>query len=128
MKIIVKKKWIKKMKKFKCDDCGELDYISFDGYNIWDRDLEGVMFKAFYDKDDNLKVEIETKEDKAYCRKFNKKLMMKDALEYAEQLDIGICPKCGADVDGPDCDGPPPTFYPGHASPMGQPKKRDDNE
>lgn len=81
---------------FSCDKCGPLDYILFDGYPFGDRMLEGVMFR-FYPDD---KVQID--DDNAYWQSLNTKAWLEVAKKCGLQVDIGSCPKCGTDVDGPD--------------------------
>ena len=60
----------------------------FDGYQFGDRQLEGVMFRAFI-KDGKLKVELAKKEDEGYFKTLNTKMWLKAALEHAlEEADI----------------------------------------
>jgi len=88
--------------KINCDRCGEIPCAIFDGYSVGDTLLEGVMFKVYY-KNNILKVELNSKDDKDYCRKLNMKYFNKEALEHAKELDIASCPNCGSDVDVPHC-------------------------
>jgi len=80
-----------------CDKCGPLDYILFDGYPFGDRMLEGVMFRFYPDG----KVQIDDDDD-AYWQSLNTKAWLEVAKECGPQVDVGACPKCGAEVAGPD--------------------------
>ena len=79
---------------FKCDNCGDLDYVLFDGYGFGDRMLEGVIFKGFKSG----KVEI-TEDSKSYFEDLNKRKWLKEAKEYLAELDCAQCPTCGDDCD-----------------------------
>lgn len=58
----------------------------FDGYDIGERLLEGVMFKVSI-IDNELKVSY-SKEDESYMSQLNKKMWLESALEYAKENDI----------------------------------------
>lgn len=79
---------------FKCDKCGDLDYVLFDGYPFGDRMLEDVMFRRYNDG------HVEINSDDAYWQKLNSKMWLETAKEWSDDLDIGTCPKCKEDVDG----------------------------
>jgi hypothetical protein len=88
-------------------DCGPIDFVIIDGYDIGDRVLEGVMFKVWCENEevkiapvDKVKgeyKEISWEEDNYLCT-LNKECWMKSAIRYAKRLDIAYCPKCGIDV------------------------------
>ena len=86
--------------KFKCENCGDVDYVLLDGYRAGDRLLEGVMFeiKVKHEKyQDILAVDVQ---DKEYMKGLNRKkweiLVLEDALEDIKNNGCCsmICPKC----------------------------------
>ena len=88
------------MKKFKCDDCGELEYALIDGYGVGDRILEGVMFEIRI-VNDKPQVKPYDPSDKSYLEDLNEKKwlnVVKDSLKDEEFLQ---CPNCDADIDNP---------------------------
>ncbi len=79
--------------------CGEIDHITFDGYDFGDRQLEQVMFKASIEDG---KVVVNTVDDwskNSYLKGLNKKHWLKEAKEHQADLDVATCPNCGNDVD-----------------------------
>lgn len=88
---------------FKCDNCGDIDRILFDGYLFGDVQLEGVIFYASYEGGE-IVVGFNDEEDEKYCKNhMNIKTILEDALWFVKKLDVAQCPKCGEDVEGPDC-------------------------
>lgn len=82
---------------FKCDKCGDLDYVLMDGYPFGDRLLEGVMFEVRVDAKGKFSVKID-KDSAAYFSDLNQAKWLKAAKEYAKKNDIWTCPKCSDDV------------------------------
>lgn len=88
----------------KCDQCGIIPYVQFDGYVLEDRLLEGVMIKCYYENGE-WKVGLADPDDRAYTDKLNMKQIFKNALSFItdpDGLDIAQCPLCGRDVDPPN--------------------------
>lgn len=90
------------MVKLRCDDCGVIEYVLFDGYNFGDTLLEGVMFEArFAGKDATGAFDYEVKVaagHEAHWSKLNAPYWLGQAKEYVPDLDIAECPKCHEDV------------------------------
>lgn len=85
------------MKKFHCDDCGEIDCALLDGYQVGDRLLEGVMFEIVPNKES---FDVRVKKEAAhYFKSLNQKKWLKAAREFLPEEDILSCPECGADVE-----------------------------
>jgi hypothetical protein len=87
-------------KKFKCDTCEDTDAIMFNGYNIAEGLLEGVMIKLTYDKDNKIQASLNDPDDHAYCNKLNMQMHFKEAVEYAESgdMDDSVCCECQNDA------------------------------
>lgn len=84
-----------------CDNCGPLEFGLMDGYGFGDRLLEGVMFEVRMDEHDAVTVRIKA-DFESYFNTLNTKLWLERAQRSAEQEDVLDCPKCGAQIDGPD--------------------------
>lgn len=85
------------------DDCHERFFkdwkdlgVSFDLYNrtddIYHKDFVIDVFKKYYEKG----YLYEKEEEQLYCEKCN--------LFLADRYIVGVCPKCGADVKGDECE------------------------
>ena len=66
---------------------GPVDFGLMDGYHFGDRLLEGVMFKVTIDENNEIKVELEPG-SKDYCEGLNMVKWMKEAKEFAEEIDV----------------------------------------
>ena len=87
------------MCKLICDNCGELDYVTLDGYNIGEKLLEGVKFKVwikngayrawFLDPDDE------------YLDQINKEYWIARCIDILPDMEEAICPLCGSSVGMP---------------------------
>jgi len=86
--------------KFKCDNCGDVEYVLIDGHHVGDRFLEGVMFEIKIDHEKFRDMIITEVQDKEYMKSLNRKKWEKSMLEYAIEdiRDNGcctmICPSC----------------------------------
>jgi hypothetical protein len=78
--------------RFQCENCGDVDEVTFDGYHFAERLLEGVKFRA---KLIDGEVQISYPED-AYTKKLNMKELVKDAKAFVEETDEVTCAKCQA--------------------------------
>lgn len=87
-------------RKLKCDDCGELDHVLFDGYAFGDRMLEGVMFQARLEGEEDFVV-VFAPGNEHYTKKLNTDYWLAAAKVHAAELDIAVCPKCNDDVAMP---------------------------
>jgi hypothetical protein len=82
-----------------CDNCGNLEHILIDGYNVDDRLLEGVLIEC---RLENGKwVASFQEEDSGYVSRLNETSLLMEAVWVLENLDIAECPQCGGDVDVP---------------------------
>ena len=82
--------------KFDCDKCGNITHVTFDGYHIGERLLEGVIFHAHIKKD---KIEMSADKDSTgYFSSFDQKKWLKEALIFVTNTDIVQCGICGQDA------------------------------
>jgi hypothetical protein len=78
---------------FKCDNCGIVDEVCFDGYAFGDTILEGVIFIA------NSKGKVRVSEENAnYFSDLNQKKWLDVAKRYLKETDIVSCCKCDDDI------------------------------
>lgn len=94
--------------KLVCDNCGAIDYVLVDGYEVAGRLLEGVMFEV-EDKDGKPHTIGVTARDEEYFDQFNqiKFILAMDAL--CETEEEAECPKCGEYIDIWGSERRPPT-------------------
>lgn len=88
------------MQSWQCPDCGEQEYVLFDGYPIGDRMLEGVMFEVRKNDDGTLDVRI-SPDCADYFSQLNEAKWLreiKEALESGNFDDELSCPRCGSDI------------------------------
>ena len=93
--------------KFTCEDCGELDYVLIDGYNVGDRVLEDVKFVFYKLKNgDTILAEnciLENGhqhkwEEDSYLKTLNKEYWLKQITDFGSpnpDMYEFECPKCG---------------------------------
>ena len=84
---------------WKCDKCGIVDCVLFDGYTVDDRLLEGVMFECRHDEKRHINVNGVQKCFAKYFSDLNEKKWLKEVEEVVQDYDILSCSKCGQDVD-----------------------------
>lgn len=85
-------------KQLKCDNCGDIDSVLFDGYDIAERLLEGVMFRATPNDKGSYDIALAFDHDQEYFDGFNQKKWFKEGLKHVEEIDFCQCPECGDDV------------------------------
>jgi hypothetical protein len=94
-----------KFKHFETESGKTIMTAQFDGYQIADRLLEGLMFQITVQPDGTLQASVKS-EDEKYFEQFNTAKFLKEAKEYAEENDIFECPTTGEEcwliVDGVD--------------------------
>jgi hypothetical protein len=90
--------------KFICQNCGEVDHVLMDGYDVGDRLLEGVMFKITVKKEkfqETLTAHVQD-QDKSYftdnhisIKKWEKEMTEDAKLSMDEDgCCMMYCPKC----------------------------------
>lgn len=67
-------------------DKGPVEFAVFDGYSFGDRLLEGVMFKAWIDENDEIQVEP-VPGNEGYLSDLNMGKWLKEAKTFAEEAD-----------------------------------------
>lgn len=85
--------------KWMCDCSGqpaEVTLIVVDGYEIRERQLEGVKF--LIDLTQTPPAVTWPEEDNAYLDDFRMDKIVKEMQEYVEDLDIAQCHKCGGEA------------------------------
>ena len=74
--------------------CGEIDHVTFDGYHIAEKLLEGCTIKVTIENG-NYITDIS---DCLWSDMLSEKEIKVRADNYCTQLDIGTCPKCNNDI------------------------------
>ena len=94
-----------KFKHFETESGKTIRTAQFDGYQIADRLLEGLMFQITIQDDGTLKASVK-KEDEGYFSQFNTSKFLKEAEDFAYDYDIFEDPNSGEEcwlvVDGVD--------------------------
>lgn len=85
---------------FKCDNCGEVEYLLFDAYPVGDTLLEGVMFQVKKITETKYQVTPDGSAlDYMKSSKLNIKQWCKKIANFMKNNDdtdeVGDCPKCG---------------------------------
>lgn len=82
---------------FNCPNCGKIDHILIDGYEVGDRLLEDVKFRVS-EKNGKTHAELAFERDRAYFDDLNTAKWLKAVEEYAEELDVVGCPNCNEEI------------------------------
>ena len=85
------------MKKFICEKCGVVESALIDGYDIRERELEGVMFITTL-KNGKFFCDGVMPEFQKYFSDFNQKKICKEVVEFCKENDIWKCSKCGGET------------------------------
>jgi hypothetical protein len=93
--------------KITCENCGEVDHVLMDGYNVGDRLLEGVMFEIRVKKEKFQEVLVAKLDEQgqAYfknngisAKKWEKEMTDDARSSYeSDGCCLMICPKCEED-------------------------------
>ena len=93
------------MKQFRCmldqetEDCGLIETFQFDGYDVGERILEGIMFEAWFDESGELSTDsVEDWAEDPYLIGLDRDHWITRAKDHAESCikdGEAICPKCG---------------------------------
>lgn len=87
-----KSKW-----KFRTEDKDGVEYAYINGYDFGDRLLEGVLFKIIIENNEFKAVDVEPGA-KEYFSQLNQKKWLKEATDFAKQLDVFIAPDGKSDA------------------------------
>ena len=87
-----KSKW-----KFRTEDKDGVEYAYVNGYDFGDRLLEGVLFKIIIENNEFKAVDVEPGA-KEYFSQLNQKKWLKEATDFAKQLDVFIAPDGKSDA------------------------------
>lgn len=90
------------MKTFKCETCGDVEFVVVDGYGFGERLLEGVGFEIRWNEAGTgytAKVEASSAE---YFSQFNEAKWLKEAAEFTEHEEFAACGKCGNEIEMPE--------------------------
>lgn len=82
---------------FECENCGEIDKIIIDGYNVSGRLLEGVRFHCWIDAEGFWQAEVDPR-DASYFQQFNTEYWYLQVTECASEDDYGMCPQCHEEI------------------------------
>lgn len=83
--------------KFRTEDKDEVEYAYINGYDFGDRLLEGVLFKIVIENNKFKTVDV-APDAKEYFSQLNQKKWLREATEFAKQLDIFIAPDGESDA------------------------------
>jgi len=83
--------------KLTCPTCGEIPFVTVDGYWFGDRLLEGVLFKV-EDKDGKPHALGVTRQSRAYFEDLNEAKWLKACEDFCLNEDVAYCPNCEDEV------------------------------